>query len=254
MFSEEGSCLTLQLKNGQKVMIYTKPRKCTSLQRHDTPEDGVKNYGHMVLELGLLFKNLLDMIKYPDRDRALRLFKLSMTVFKVQNNLSKYALELLRLLVHQQCILSLQGAHEEFYGLFVNTSGKLDGHIPADERMEWMVNVVKKHIKHMGSDQTEKNLESRTSALAGVQDVASQYDNVTNVIVRQRSHSCVSPQGDEMTMVNDLRRLRPFRFTAGRHHKSFPKMKSSILEGLDVENFKNWLNTCHFRFATEHGN
>lgn len=106
-------------------------------KKTDQQDDYVKNYGHRVLELGLLFKDLLDMIKYPDRDRGLRLLKVAMLFFRSSSRLSKYAYEIVRLLVHQQCALSVQASHEEFYGLFVNTAGKINSHIPADERMEW---------------------------------------------------------------------------------------------------------------------
>ena len=114
-------------------------------------DDNVRNYACFLLELGLLFKSLLDLTKFPDRTRGLRLLKLAMVYFKSNSNLSKYALEILRLLVHQLCLLSEKGAHEEFYALFVNTTGHYDGHIPADQRMEYLVIEVKEHIKHMAS-------------------------------------------------------------------------------------------------------
>lgn len=41
-------------------------------------------------------------------------------------------------LVQQLCSLSDKKRHEEFYGLFVNTTGQFDGHIPADLRMEYI--------------------------------------------------------------------------------------------------------------------
>ena len=87
----------------------------------------------MVMELGLLFKNLVVMIKLPDRDRAIRLLKLDMVILKRHNNLSKYAYEILRLLIHQQCRLSVSEAHQEFYGMFVNTAGRIDSHIAVDD-------------------------------------------------------------------------------------------------------------------------
>ena len=123
-------------------------------------KDGVQNYAHRVLELGLLYKDLLDMCKLPSRARALPLLKLIMLLFKVNSNLSKYALEVMRLLVHQLCSLSEQAAHEEFYGLFVNTEGSPAGHVACDDRMEWQVKLVKDHIKHMASNKSEKNISN----------------------------------------------------------------------------------------------
>ena len=98
----DGEVINVRLANGQVVKLLRHPRK-QNPQKHS---DQVKNYGHLVLELGLLFKVLNDMIHLPDCDRGLRLLKLAMVVFKADNNLSKYALEILRLLVHQSCSLS----------------------------------------------------------------------------------------------------------------------------------------------------
>ena len=85
-------------------------------------QDYVMHYGRRVLELGLLYKDLLDATKLPERSRHISLFKLTMLLFKSHRNLSKYASEILRVLVHQICILSEKAAAEEFYALFVNTN------------------------------------------------------------------------------------------------------------------------------------
>ena len=62
-----------------------------------------------------------------------------MLYLKSNRNLSKYANEIMRLLDHQICILSEKEAHEKFYGMFVNTSGKYDSHISTDRCMEYLV-------------------------------------------------------------------------------------------------------------------
>ncbi|CAC5403385.1 unnamed protein product [Mytilus coruscus] len=162
----DGVVIPIQLSNGKRwSYVIKKAQKSQTAQ-----EDKVKNYGHLCLELGLQFKAILDLCKLPDRDRGLRLLKVCMIHFKANNNLSKYAYEILRLLVHQLCILSEQEAHEEFYGLFVNTKGKMDSHIPCDLQMEYIVKSVKRNIKHMFSNKTGKNITTRTSALPAIKD------------------------------------------------------------------------------------
>ncbi|XP_070547037.1 uncharacterized protein [Ptychodera flava] len=180
--------------------------------------DVVLNYGHKVLELGLLYKALLDLCKLPDRDRGLRLLKLTMMYLKASNNLSKYAYEIMRLLVHQFCILSEKEAHEEFYGLFVNTHGKLDSHIPVDLQMVYIVKSVKKSIKHMYSNQTEKNISRRSGSLSGINEISQNFDKCTNVLVRADKHSVVSSLDDELTIIKDLQTVKPFDHNDGRHH------------------------------------
>ena len=66
-----------------------------------------------------------------------------MTVFKSNSNNSKYALEIHRFLIQQTCTLSEKEAAGIVQGMFVNTSGKKDGHIPADLQMEYVVKTIK---------------------------------------------------------------------------------------------------------------
>lgn len=57
--------------------------------------DGVKMYGSCVLELGFLYKSVLQNVKIPNRDRFIPLLKYLMRVLKGHSNNSKYALEIL---------------------------------------------------------------------------------------------------------------------------------------------------------------
>ena len=217
-------------------------------------QDYVMNYGRRVLELGLLYKDLLDATKLPERSRHISLFKLAMLLFKSHRNLSKYAYEILRLLVHQICILSEKAANEEFHGLFVNTNGHFDGHIPADRRMEYLVKTIKTHLKHMYSNKTEKNIAKRTSAIATISDISSRYDSATNVLVRTKQHSDRSSRGDELILLESIREVRPFRRTAGRYHNAFPNIRPGTTDGVDRRHYHAWLAKKIEQFATELGN
>ena len=75
-------------RDGTKLDLFV-PKKKPPVPAMDL----VKNYGHRVLELGMLYKSLLDMCKLPDRDRGLMLLKLAMLHFKAHKNKSKYAYE-----------------------------------------------------------------------------------------------------------------------------------------------------------------
>jgi hypothetical protein len=105
--------------------------------------DYVQNYAHMVLEMGLVYKELLDVCKTPDRSRIVRLMKQCMVLFKAKSNNSKYAVEVHRFLVQQLCLLSELEAHEVVYSMFVNTKGHAHSHIPADLQMEYLVKLIK---------------------------------------------------------------------------------------------------------------
>lgn len=78
-------------------------------------------YAHIVLELGLPFMELKDIVSVPDRLRLLSTLKYMMLILKGHNSRLKYALEFLRFLSHQLAIFGeKKTAYESLYGLFVN--------------------------------------------------------------------------------------------------------------------------------------
>lgn len=115
--------VTVNLPDGSSAQLHIHQICQQKTTHHEY--DKVKHYGHCVLQLGLLFMDFLDICKTPDRDRMISLMKYLMPVYKTSSNNSKYALEGLRFLCHQQSSYSLQEAHRSFYGLFVNNRGKL---------------------------------------------------------------------------------------------------------------------------------
>ena len=153
--------LNVKLKDGRSFTISGLPRTaqiCDQTKVTQEP-DKVKDYALLAMEFGLLFQNFLGSIKTPNRNRMMRTLKLMMVLLKADSNMCRYADEILRFLVHQTCILSEREAHQMFYGMFVNTKGKLDSFIPCDLMMEFVVRATKKHIKHMHSNKTERNVE-----------------------------------------------------------------------------------------------
>lgn len=246
-FSVDGTVIQIKLPDGKELTIKI-PKK------QQPKPDGIYNYGCQLLEVGLLFKDLLDLTHMPERKRGLRLLKIAMLYFKSHNNLSKYAYEIMRFLVYQECLLSEKAANEMFYGLFVNISGKYDGHIPADRRMEYMVKEVKSHIKHMCSNKTEKNISNRTRAIPGIKTICSNFHQQSSVLIRAKKHSDRASTGDELTLIQDLRKVRPFHSQPGRFHDSFQNISSSILNNLDIEYIQNWIKQKKIHFALDSGN
>lgn len=87
----------------------------------------------------------------------LPLLKYVMCLLKGHNWKSKYALEILKFLCQQLSTMDVKLAHETFYGMFVNNSGKEDTCIGADLQMEHIVRLVKDNLKAVHSNKTEKN-------------------------------------------------------------------------------------------------
>lgn len=64
------------------------------------PSDGKYDYGIVVMELGLLFIEFIDVCKTPDRQRLLTVLKYMMMVFKINNN-HKFEISLLSTIIIQ---------------------------------------------------------------------------------------------------------------------------------------------------------
>lgn len=227
----------MQLASGEIVEVMV--RHSEVLIGSPTP-DKVKDYGHLVLELGSIFFCLLDLCKQPDREKMIGLLKTIMIILKSNNSHSKYALEILRWIMQQRCMLPEQSARQVFHQSFVNTKGRTNTHVPCDLVMEWQVRDEKRHIKHMISNKTESNILARSAALGGIEKISGHYDNVTNVRVRSKRHKTTSALEDERRIVEDLRKIRPFSHVQGRKFANFKNVPSTLLEKFDGFTFKSW--------------
>ena len=133
------SIVLLPLANGQLLRLGVGPRRQETLGPQEP--DKIKDYGHYVLEAGVTYAILLRLCKTPSRQRILSLAKMICLQIQAKNPKAHYARELLRMLVVQQSLLSQRKAHQVLQACFVNTQGKFDSHIPANQRMEWIVKV-----------------------------------------------------------------------------------------------------------------
>jgi hypothetical protein len=106
------------------------------------------------------------MCRQPDRSRMMSLLKFIMLMLLKRSRASKYVHEILRYLVHQECLMSPKEAHKTFYRQFVNMGNSYDSHIPADLEMEHLVNKQKRMIKHMFASKTVKKISRRSASLA----------------------------------------------------------------------------------------
>ncbi len=241
MFTEEGLVLQgLFEQYKAKVMPIT------------SDIDKVFCYSAMLLELGLLMQSLLDLVHYPNRDHGLRLLKLLMVYLKCHNTRSKYAGEIMRLLVHQHFTLSERRANEEFYGHFVHTENGCI--IPADLQMEFIVRELKRNIHHMFSGQTSENIDRRSGAIYPLSQIGKCFDRTAGVVKRYKVHKSITQTGDIQEVLQTLTSLKPFKKQYGRCHHSFKKIQSSLLQNLVGDKYKKWLQTKLKEFSYEIGN
>ncbi len=225
------------LKDGRKLAVMPTRHAPAAIVKPDR----LNNYAQLVLELGFCFKNFLECIKVPNRNRMLRTLKVMLMVLKADSFKCKYGDEILRFLVLQYQVLSLKDAHVMFYSMFVNTNGKIDGNIPADLQMEFLVRVYKKYIKHMMSNKHEANINKRVNALAGLNEIMQHFDATTTRCKQSKKHSTASKAEDELAILADLQEVNPFKASAGRELAGFLNAESSLLSLLDSAKYMQWL-------------
>ena len=138
-------------------------------------------------------------------------------------------------------MLSPKEAHEIFYRMHVNTRGRVDSHIAVDMQMEFVVRSIKRHIKHMFSNKTEKNIERKTGTLAAINNVLRQYDATSETVIRSKKHKQMSAPSDELDMAQDLRNVKPFREQRGRQFEHFENINNTLIAQLDFMQFREWM-------------
>ena len=116
--------------------------------------------------------------------------------------------------VHKYCtdeaLASEEMAHRLTWGRFVNWHGGKGRNIACNMAQE-ICNRVSKHIvKGMGLNKTHKAMERASKAVAGVQQIVKRMNEVCNVKRASQAHSHKSATEDEMMMVQDLRKIKPF--------------------------------------------
>ena len=76
-----------------------------------------------------------------------------------------------------------------------------------------------------------------SKAAPGIHQIKGQFDKVTKIHPSSRAHTTRSAKDDEMLMLKDLWKLRPFHITANRCHEHFQEITLSPLVGQDIEKF-----------------
>ncbi len=224
------------------VLNVAVPTRTETLE--EAKPDQKNNYFHNGLEVCTVFTLFYRLTKVPQRDKLLPIFKMMMLILKGGNNLAKYPLEILRMLVQQYSLLPIRDAYQALHNCFVNTKGKVDTHVPADQQMEWIVKLMKKHIKHMYSNKTESNIAKRTSALPAIQEIAEQFDLTAQVVIRCSKHNKIDASNARAQMVKDFENVDPFTFTPDRSFKNdkFKNTPKSNIQNLDYGKLEQWFN------------
>ena len=215
-------------------------------------DDHVYNYARVLCHYGALMLEFRDACAEGDGERVYRCWRLFLPHFKASGR-SKYSLEALRLQLQVKALLSPQLAHQVQWNRFVNTRGGLGNNIQMDLHNEHIVKLVKKIIRCMGPNLTEKALQRAARSVSTLQAVCEQYDKESAVPTITTAHSTLSLAADISKIVravlsNDLLHIIP-----GRSHSMFKKMRVNPLWNWDQEKTAEWITNKKNDFAKFRG-
>lgn len=97
-------------------------------------------------------------------------------------------------------------------------------------------------VKQMGPNKTSKAIIRASKAAAGMGFITEAFDKCSGINKKSRKHSHKSSDKDELLMLADLRKEKPFVLKPGRSHFSFPDIPRFVTCHLDREGLLAWLN------------
>jgi hypothetical protein len=213
--------------------------------RLSTPEqpavDHVREYSICLLRYFFLLYLFKDAVKVGNGDILAILHKELLAHFKSDSGFNAYAIEMFTNIVQDNVLLSEAQSHTCKWASTANWKGGAGGNIEMDCFQENSNREIKKYIKGMGANKTDKSIERMSRASGGLSSIIDNFDDQIEIKGKSSSHSHKSMANDEKQIIEDLMKLKPFAIVQGREHSSFPNISSDPLSSLDHDAFHKWL-------------
>ena len=194
-----------------------------------------------MIELAVFLMQLIDTCKEGDGLRNNINKKRLLLYFKSSNSFHNYSLQMFTSIAQIEALASEEMAHRLTWGRFVNWHGGEGKNIACDMAQEICNRVSKDVVKAMGPNKTQKAMERASKAAAGVQQIVKRVNEVSDVKRASHVHTHESMSEDEVMMVQDLRKIKPFERKPGRKHAHFDQIHATPTSGLDMKSLFIWL-------------
>ena len=155
---------------------------------------------------------------------------------------NEFAIEMFTNILQCQVLLSEAEAHCCKWAATVNWKGGSGKNIEIDLFQENRNSEMKKLIRSMGANKTEKAIERASKASGGVSKIVEAFEHQVNIKPKSAMHSHKSSVNDETLISADLRSLRPFEKHDGRAFESFANISHDPTSSFDQAKFKEWIN------------
>lgn len=176
-----------------------------------------------------------------DGERIVRCWQVLLLHFKSSGR-TKYSLEALRLQLQSKAILSPMLAHQVIWDRFVNTRGGAGNNIPNDLYNEHVVKQIKKTVRCMGPNLTEKALQRASRSVSFIHAICKQYDKQSGVPLRTTRHSTRSDANDVSMVAQAVLKNKLLDITPGQHHRAFKHIKLNPVWNFDKKATLEWID------------
>ena len=205
-------------------------------------EDFVFNYSICILKYFFLLLDFKDAVREGNGERLATLHKVLVQHFKSFPGFNAYAIEMLISIVQNEVFLTDAEAHNCAWASTANWTGGPGRNIEIDLLQENRNKDLKKQIKLMGANKTNKAIDRSSRASGGERQIVENYDQQVNRVDHASAHSHQSSVSDEKKILADLRTLKPFGTVPNRKHESFQDISSEPLATLDETELAKWLS------------
>ena len=198
-------------------------------------------YGVNLIKCFLILADFKDAVSMGNGDHLLIVRKQLLVHFFSTPGFNEFAIEMLINILQCEVLLSEAEAKRCKWAATVNWKGGSGKNIEIDLFQENRNCEMKKLIKSMGANKTERAITRASKASGGVSKIVEAYQHQVHIRPKSTSHSHKSSRNDENIISMDLRGLRPFNKEEGRTFESFLQISHDPTSSLDKKKFAEWI-------------
>ena len=207
----------------------------------DAPVDGVWCYAVNLMRCFLLLADFKDAVAMGNGELLSILRKQLSVHFHSNPGFNEFSIEMFINSLQWQVFLTEADAHECEWVITVNWRGGSGKNVEIDLFQENRNGEMKKLIRAMGGNKTEKAISRASKAYGGVSKIVEAFQTQVNMHSKSLMHTHKSSADDESLISRDLRAIRPFQKKTGRMLTSFPDISCDPVKALDQKKFMEWV-------------
>lgn len=188
-----------------------------------------------------LVADIKDAVNKGNGERINQIHKQLLHHFKTDPGYNAYGIEMFINIVQNEVLLSEKEAYQCIWVETASWTGGEGKNLEIDLMKENRNRDLKKLIKSMGANKTDKAIQHASRAVGGVRKVMQNFDAQAAIHAKSTAHGHKSSSSDELKVLKDLRNLKPFTHKSDRKHTSFPSVSSNPLCDLEEVKCNDWL-------------